>query len=141
MMVLIYIICSICLDKYFNDCFSDYLLAEKLFSAIKLPIIPVVFGQVNYTRFIPQSAFIDVRQFSTISELANRLIQIRNNSTLYQEYFKWKKDFMWDRFSHFMTPLCDLCLRLHLDTTPNIIDSVHQWWFRKTCRPEVRKYF
>jgi hypothetical protein len=111
-----------------------------LFAAIKLPIIPVVFGQVDYTRFIPQSAFIDMREFSSLSELADRLIQIRNNSTLYQEYFKWKKDFIWTTFSQFMTPFCDLCLRLHLDTSPNIIDDINVWWYNKTCEPAINKY-
>jgi len=100
---------------------------------IRRPIVPIVFGQINYTRFVPQSGFIDVRQFSSMSQLANRLIQIRNNLTLYQEYFRWKKDFIWNPFSEFMTPFCDLCLRLHLDTTPNIIEDVNKWWYDKKC--------
>lgn len=105
-----------------------------------LPIIPVVFGQPDYTRYIPQSGFIDIRQFSSLSKLANRLKQIRNNLTLYQEYFYWKKQFTWGGFSNFMTPFCDLCLRLHLDKTPNIIDDINKWWYHKTCHPEVKKY-
>jgi hypothetical protein len=117
-----------------------FILAEKFFRTTAFPIIPVVFGQIDYTRFIPQSGFIDIGQFSSILELANRLNQIRNNLTLYQEYFQWKKQFTWGGFSNFMTPFCDLCLRLHLDKTPNIIDSVNRWWFYKTCRPEVKKY-
>ncbi len=117
-----------------------YLLAEKLFSAIVLPAIPVVFGRVDYTRYIPESSYIDVRQFASIPELGKRLNQIRNNLTLYQEYFTWKQQFVWDGFIQYMTPLCDLCLRLHLDTTPNIIDNIHKWWFHKTCQPETKKY-
>jgi hypothetical protein len=132
---------SISLEKFFNNCFSLYLLAEKFFSTLRLPIIPVVFGQPNYTRFIPESGFIDVRQFSSLTELGTRLLQIRNNLELYQEYFKWKKYFTWYSFSRFMTPFCDLCLRLHLDSTPNIVDNVHKWWFQNTCHREVKKYF
>jgi hypothetical protein len=110
-----------------------FFLAEKFFSTIPLPTIPVVYGRTDYTRFIPQSGFIDIRQFSSVPELGNRLNQIRNNLTLYQEYFKWKRQFIWNGFSHYMTPFCDLCLRLHLDTTPNIINNVHKWWSHKTC--------
>jgi hypothetical protein len=124
-----------------SSCFFVFFLAEKLFTTLTLPIIPVVFGQIDYTRYIPQSAFIDVRQFSSILDLANRLIQIRNNLTLYREYFQWKNEFHWGGFTHFMTPFCDLCLRLHLDTTPNIIENIHRWWFEKTCQPQVKKYF
>ena len=31
------------------------------------------------------------------------------------------------------TPLCDLCLRLHLDSTPNIIEDMNAWWNENTC--------
>ena len=39
-----------------------------------------------------------------------------------------------------MTPFCDLCLRLHLDTTPNIIDDINGWWYNKTCEPIIKKF-
>jgi hypothetical protein len=120
--------------------FFDYILAEKFFLTIKLPIVPVVFGQPNYQHFIPQSGFIDVRQFSSLSKLGNRLIQLRNNLDLYQEYFKWKKYFVWHSFSRFMTPLCDLCLRLHFDTTLNIIDDINAWWYHNICEKAANKY-
>ena len=109
------------------------LLAEKFFSSLVLPIVPVVYGQVDYTRFIPQSGFIDIRHFPTISDLADRLNQLKNNRTLYQEFFQWKHRFVWGGFSTYMTPFCDLCLRLHLDTTPSIVHDVQQWWFDRTC--------
>lgn len=116
-------------------------LAEKLFTTLTLPIVPVVFGQIDYIRYVPRSAVIDSQEFPSMGDLANRLIEVKNSPTLYGNYFHWKKDFLWGGFAHFMTPFCDLCLRLHLDRTPHIIDNVHQWWFDQTCEPEVTKYF
>lgn len=118
-----------------------FVLAEKLFNTLVLPIVPVVFGRVNYTRYVPESGFIDFNQYPSILELAHGLIQIRDNLTLYQEYFHWKKHFTWGGFSHYLTPFCDLCLRLHLDKTPSIIENIHSWWFDKTCQPQVTTYF
>ena len=116
-------------------------LAEKLFTTLTLPIVPVVFGQIDYIRYVPRSAVIDSQEFPLMGDLANRLIEVKNSPKLYGNYFHWKKDFLWGGFAHFMTPFCDLCLRLHLDRTPHIIDNVHQWWFDQTCEPEVTKYF
>ena len=101
--------------------------------------MPVVFGGIDYTRYVPRTAVIDSHEFSSMAELAQQLIEIKNNSTRYQNYFLWKKDFRWGGFAHFMTPFCDLCLRLHLDRTPHIIDNLHQWWFQNTCQPDVMK--
>jgi len=116
-------------------------LAEKFFRLIKYPIVPVVFGQTNYSRFIPSSGFIDVQQFANVEQLANRLIEVKSNSTLYEEYFHWKNDFQWGGFLHFMSPFCDLCLRLHLDQKVNIIENIHRWWFHQTCQPQVKDHF
>jgi alpha-1,3-fucosyltransferase len=90
-----------------------------------LPVIPVVYGRLDYTHFIPSSGLIDIRQYSSIGNLAQHLIQIQLNQTLYQSYFRWKKDFVWGGFSTYMTPFCDLCLRLHLDRTPHIVHDEH----------------
>ncbi|CAF1100848.1 unnamed protein product [Adineta steineri] len=122
----------------FENSYCEDYTTEKLFSTLALPIVPIVFGRVNYTRYIPQSAFINIQQFPSISKLSERLYQIRTNRTLYQEYFQWKKNFIWDRFLQFMSPFCDLCLRLHLDKTPNIIHNIHKWWYHEKCDPEVQ---
>ena len=44
-----------------------------------------------------------------------------------------EKDYVWGA-GHFMTPFCDLCLRLHLDSKVNIIDDIHKWWFDGSCQ-------
>ncbi|CAF0879244.1 unnamed protein product [Adineta ricciae] len=115
-----------------NSVCEDY-VTEKLFATLLLPIVPVVYGGANYTRYVPESAFIDTRKFPSAKELSQRLIQIRNNITLYQEYFRWKENIIWDGFTNFFTPFCDLCLRLHLDNTSNIIGNINRWWTKDQC--------
>ena len=44
-----------------------------------------------------------------------------------------KKIMFWG-LSEFFTPFCDLCLRLHLDSKPNVIDNMHAWWFYGACK-------
>ncbi|CAF3056103.1 unnamed protein product, partial [Rotaria sp. Silwood2] len=106
---------------------------EKFFAALEHPVVPVVLGRTNYSYFIPSSGYIDIRQFSTMSSLAQHLNETRYNKEKYLSYFSWKKDYVWG-LNHFFTPFCDLCLRLHLDSKPNIIDNIHKWWFEDSCQ-------
>ena len=64
--------------------------------------------------------------------LAQYLNETRHNKEKYLSFFSWKKNYVWG-LSQFFTPFCDLCLRLHLDLKPSIIDDIHQFWFNGTC--------
>lgn len=116
-----------------NSLCQDY-VTEKFFAALELPAVPVVLGRANYSKFIPSSGFIDSRQFPSVLSLANFLNETKNDENKYQSYFTWKKDFVWGG-SYFFSPLCDLCLRLHLDDRPKTIDDIHSWWFNNACIP------
>ncbi|CAF0797699.1 unnamed protein product [Rotaria sordida] len=115
-----------------NSLCSDY-TTEKFFAALEHPIVPVVLGRTNYSYFIPSSGYIDINQFSNMNSLAQYLNETRYNKEKYLSYFLWKKDYVWG-LNQFFTPFCDLCLRLHLDLKPNIIDNMHQWWFNNSCQ-------
>ena len=108
------------------------LLAEKFFATLEYPVVPVVLGRMNYSLLIPPSGFINVRDFVNVRALAQHLNETRYNQEKYLSYFSWKKDYVWG-LNHFFNPFCDLCLRLHLDTTPKVIDDIHSWWFDQAC--------
>ncbi len=55
-----------------------------------------------------------------------------NNKEKYLSYFYWKQDYVWG-LTQLLTPFCDLCLRLHLDSTPNVIDDINAWWIDNAC--------
>lgn len=110
-----------------------FFLAEKFFSSLEHPIVPVVLGRSNYSYFIPSSGYIDVNQFSTMKSLAEYLNKTRYDKEKYLSYFTWKKDYVWG-LHNFFTPFCDLCLRLHLDSKPNIIHDMQKWWSHDACQ-------
>lgn len=93
----------------------------------------MVLGRTNYSYFIPPSGYIDARSFPTALGLAQFLNQTRNDKEKYLSYFSWKKDYVWG-MQQFMSPFCDLCLRLHLDTQPNVIEDMQAWWFKDACQ-------
>ncbi|CAF0980177.1 unnamed protein product [Rotaria sordida] len=115
-----------------NTLCTDY-TTEKFFSTLEYPIVPVVYGRTNYSYFIPSSGFIDINDFPNVLSLAQYLKQTRDNKEKYLSYFSWKKDYVWG-ITQFFSPFCDLCLRLHLDSTPNVIDDMDAWWNENACQ-------
>jgi hypothetical protein len=98
-----------------------------------LPAVPVVLGRTNYSYFMPPSGYIDTKQFSTMLSLAQHLNQTRYDKEKYLSYFAWKKDYVWG-LGNFFQSFCDLCLRLHLDSKPSVIDDMQKWWFDDACQ-------
>jgi hypothetical protein len=65
--------------------------------------------------------------------LAEYLNKTRYDKNKYLSYFSWKKDYVWG-VTQFFTPFCDLCVRLHLDSTPNVINDMDAWWNDNACQ-------
>jgi hypothetical protein len=59
-------------------------ITEKIFDCFKTGTVPIYLGANNIKDYIPESTFIDKRNFSTYNELYNYLISIDEES--YSEY-------------------------------------------------------
>ena len=64
--------------------------------------------------------FVRASDYDNTDDLASRLIEIAQNKTLYESYFKWReiplKDLPSDFLRHVVNaenPWCDLCRKLH----------------------------
>ena len=82
------------------------------------PIIPGVIDiHNNHARAAPPHSYINVMDYSFIKELADYLILLSKNDTLYNEYFWWKPYFrvrnrlLIDGLHH--RTFCSLCAALH----------------------------
>ena len=80
---------------------------------------------------VPKSAFINVKDFAGPKQLAEYLLYLDSNQTAYNSYFKWKKhvNFL-DQLV--FTPLCDMCIKLHLEDffgiETKIINDIGYFW-------------
>ena len=61
---------------------EDY-VTEKFFMALKLDVIPVVFGGADYTSIAPYKSFINAMDFASPKLLAETLLAIAANRDLY----------------------------------------------------------
>lgn len=61
-----------------NSNCRDY-ITEKLWKALVLPVVPIVMGGGNYTKFAPPHSFIDVNEFESVKALADYLQYLDQN--------------------------------------------------------------
>ena len=110
-----------------NSLCTEY-VTEKFFRTLNYDIVPVVFGYGNYTRYVPRSAFIHVLDFNSPKELAEHLLYVDNNPSVYNRYFAWRQHVTyhhkrwspkhWPKSSLTSTfhMFCELCIRLNMET-------------------------
>lgn len=116
-----------------NSLCKDY-VTEKFFNILKLDVIPIVFGNANYSKIAPPNSFINVRDYHNISDLVQYLTKLDENPDLYLTYFEWKTDYVIDIYPK--KTLCDLCKKLNDPIEHKTLESLAQWWFSETCEPK-----
>lgn len=114
-----------------NSICQDY-VTEKFFNIMKRNIIPVVYGGVNYSRIAPPHSFIDARQYEP-KELADYLLLLNANDTLYDQYFWWKSHYIVEADIEQMArrAFCNLCEKLHNDRTFRTHTNLTAVWKNK----------
>ena len=65
-------------------------VTEKIHDCFRAGSLPVYYGNEYVANFVPQGSYIDLRDFESPKLLAEYLLTVMNNSTLYNSYFEWK---------------------------------------------------
>lgn len=129
---------------------SDYF---RFFSTMEEDIIPVVVdAHGHHAKAAPPHSFINILDFPSIRHLANYLILLHNNDTLYNQYFWWKSYFRVRNADlaeglHYRT-FCSLCAALHDPTRHSnqpqngndqgYYTNLWKWWKEKSrCRSDL----
>ena len=74
------------LRKIFNQ---DY-VTEKFFNILAYNVIPVVFNGANMSAIAPPHSYINSEDFSSVDQLAEYLLKVGRNDTLFASYFWWR---------------------------------------------------
>lgn len=90
----------------FESSICDEYISKKIFHAIRNNIIPVVMGAGKYLRVLPPNSYIDVKDFKSPKALAEYLVKVSDNVTLYNSYlaYKWSH-----RFVKYQPSQCFVC--------------------------------
>jgi hypothetical protein len=118
-----------------NSICEDY-ITEKFYDSLLFDIVPVVYGGGDYTKWIPKSAYIDVRDFESVPDLVNFMLYLSKNATAYNAYFSWKRYIVSDDPRPKL--LCEMCIKLHLETIYGIekktVDLDAYWNKHTKCK-------
>ena len=129
-----------------NSICTDY-VTEKFFRIIVRKIVPVVYGGADYSSIAPPHSYIDARLFEP-QELADYLLMLDANETLYNEYFWWKDYYHVEAGQETMVKrgFCDLCKKLHLmgdnaeNSTIKIYDKLVDHWLPENQCKQPKTY-
>ncbi|KZS14617.1 putative Alpha--fucosyltransferase C [Daphnia magna] len=111
-----------------NSLCPDY-ITEKFFVMMNRTILPIVYGvHDSHEKIAPTHSFINAAKFENVKKLADYLILLDKNDTLYNEYFWWKPHFK-VMFSEVFKGMCRLCAALHdKNSPPKIYHDMTGWW-------------
>ncbi len=88
---------------------------------------------------MPKSSYINALDFNTPRDLANHLLYINGNPSKYNAIFKWKKHIKTVPYSLNISPLCDMCIKLHLEDYYGIERKIRKnvesdWSINQNCK-------
>lgn len=110
-----------------DDLCTDY-VTDEFYEFLNRTIIPVVYGGADYTKFAPNSSYINANEFKTVNELAERLIQLDHHPDEYVQYFWWKQEYTVIANNR---SLCSLCKKLNdwsPDSKTEMYSDVYTWF-------------
>ena len=65
-------------------------MTEKFFNILPYNIIPVVLNGANMSTIAPPHSYINAEDFKTTESLAEYLLTVASNDTLFASYFWWR---------------------------------------------------
>ncbi|KAF7690913.1 hypothetical protein HF521_011210 [Silurus meridionalis] len=113
-----------------NSVHKDY-ITEKLFNALDLGAVPIVFGpsRRNYERFVPGDAFIHVDDFPSMKALAKHLFLLNHNEALYLRYFRWRRRFRVKMSTFPEENVCQACEYIQRNRQYQVLTNLYQWFW------------
>eukprot|EP00933_Yihiella_yeosuensis_P018462 TRINITY_DN1513_c2_g2_i1.p1 TRINITY_DN1513_c2_g2~~TRINITY_DN1513_c2_g2_i1.p1 ORF type:complete len:390 (+),score=55.68 TRINITY_DN1513_c2_g2_i1:74-1243(+) len=115
-------------------------ITEKFFRGYKHNMVPLALGGLSrkdYEALAPSDSFVHTDDFGSIEKLAEYLLKVDKDDTLYNKFFDWQSKLE----PKLPKPYCDLCMELHKDPKDQIqkhtFGNLNDFWYKDTCRSEI----
>ena len=123
-----------------NSLCGEY-MTEKLWRSLDLGLVPVVYGGLEaYKSVLPPNSYIDVADFDTPKLLADYLLMLDTNTTLYRDYFSWKYNYYCGRVSPEVkcATVCDFLNKSSSDKNRTVdITKIWSAYSARCLNPEI----
>ena len=111
-----------------NSVCRDYITEKYWDSQVNKHQIPVVAASKATLELLPPHSYINVFDFPSVKDMANEMIRIATNASLYNSYFKWHH-----YYKPGPNPFCSLCNALHDNRTAQTYHDLGRWIKHDTC--------
>ena len=119
-----------------NSLCTDYITEKTYTNAFTHELVPVIISGANLSNplLMPQGSYVNARSYSSAKRLATYLMKVINNSTLYNNFFKWRAEWkivnQWD----YKGLECSICEKLYESNEVKIYNNIYSWFNRsKEC--------
>lgn len=118
----------------------DY-ITDKFYSALSFGMVPVVYGNADYSRVSPRTSYIDARSFESAQKLAQFLLFLHAAPEEYLKYLEWKKSYAVKPVYYFEDIWCSLCEKLWkmpINASHQQSSSARElenWWYHSNESP------
>ncbi|XP_045212389.1 alpha-(1,3)-fucosyltransferase 7-like [Mercenaria mercenaria] len=107
----------------FENSFCRDYISEKFWNALSRHQIPVIAAPKYNLELVPPNSYLNVFDFPSIKALAERMIEIANNETLYNSFFDWMRYYNEDSEGVY----CKFCKELHANRPAQSYANMEAW--------------
>ncbi|KAJ2946142.1 hypothetical protein O0L34_g5073 [Tuta absoluta] len=116
----------------FENSFSEDYVTEKLTRALENNAVPIVFGGANYSRFMPDGAYLNARELG-VEKLAAKMNELMNDFDQYADYFRWTNHYLYHRRDAKVdtNDYCAMCTILNNESKvkqKSVYENFKKWW-------------
>jgi alpha-1,3-fucosyltransferase len=136
--------CQNTLRKYrfhlaFENSFCRDYITEKFFDALDRDQIPIVNWKYKANAdLVPAGSYVNVFDFPDMKSVAEHLINVSRNTSLYNSYFEWRRHYTLtcDQPWRSACSWCKVCAALHNSTIPaQDVHDLKSWIEDDICLP------
>ena len=117
----------------FENSFCRDYISEKFWMTFDRGQIPIIAAPKYNLEMLPPKSYLNVFDFQSIKELANEMIKVADNETLYNSYFDWMKTYKREKRSVY----CRLCEELHANRTAQNYVEIDEWINDDICAKQT----
>lgn len=121
----------------FENSFCRDYVSEKYWNALSRHQIPVIAAPKYNLEMLPPNSYLNVFDFPSIKALADRMIEIGNNQTLYNSFFDWMQFYKEDKEGIY----CRFCKELHNNRPAQSYADMEGWIQDDMCYKSTVKVF
>ncbi|XP_060555283.1 alpha-(1,3)-fucosyltransferase fut-6-like [Ruditapes philippinarum] len=117
----------------FENSFCRDYVSEKFWLTFDRGQIPIIAAPKYNVEMLPPKSYLNVFDYNSIQELADEMVKVGENETLYNSYFNWMNIYKREKKSIY----CRLCEELYANRTAQNYVDIDEWINDDICEKQT----